>query len=294
MVSRALPRRVFVFGWLSLLAEILIIGTGGAVRLTGSGLGCPTWPTCVGSSIVSTPEMGIHGIIEFGNRTLTGLVGLLALAVLIVTWRYRKQRRALFVLALLPVLGVIAQALVGGVTVLTGLNPFIVGFHYVASILIVAICAAYLALAYTPAGPRVRSVPLGYAVLTHLLSVVLAVTIFIGVLTTGAGPHSGDDNAVRNGFDATLLSHLHAWPAYATFILAVLLLAWSIRSERSMLRWQLGLFAAIVVQIMVGLVQANTGLPIVLVGTHMVLAAVMAALMTVVVLRLKQPVPTAA
>ena len=279
-----------MFGWLSLLAEILIIGTGGAVRLTGSGLGCPTWPTCVGSSIVSTPEMGIHGLIEFANRTLTGLVGLLALAVVVVVWRYRKSRRDLFVLALLPVLGVVAQAIIGGITVLTGLNPFIVGFHYVASLVIVAICTAFLVRANSAPGPRVLAVPRPYAILTHLLSLFLAVTIFIGVLTTGAGPHSGDANVGRNGFDAWLLSHFHAWPAYLTFALASVLLAWSLRSERRMLRWQLALFGSIVVQILVGLVQANSGLPVLLVGIHMVLAAIMAALMTVVVLTLKTPI----
>ncbi|KTR84560.1 cytochrome oxidase assembly protein, partial [Microbacterium testaceum] len=79
-------RRVRVFAWLSFVAEVLIIGTGGAVRLTGSGLGCPTWPRCTADSLVNTPEMGIHGIIEFGNRTLTGLVGILALIVVVLVW----------------------------------------------------------------------------------------------------------------------------------------------------------------------------------------------------------------
>ena len=151
MVSRGavhadIDRRVRVAAWLSFLAEVLIIGTGGAVRLTGSGLGCPTWPTCTAESIVNTPEMGIHGFIEFGNRTLTGLVGILAIIVLVFVLKMRRERRDLFVLALVVVLGVVAQALVGGITVLTGLNPFIVGFHYVASVILVAVCAAFLRL----------------------------------------------------------------------------------------------------------------------------------------------------
>ena len=97
-------RRVRVAAWLSFLAEVLIIGTGGAVRLTGSGLGCPTWPTCTAESIVNTPEMGIHGFIEFGNRTLTGLVGILAIIVLVFVLKMRRERRDLFVLALVVVL----------------------------------------------------------------------------------------------------------------------------------------------------------------------------------------------
>ncbi len=92
-----------------------------------SGLGCPTWPRCTPDSLVNTPEMGIHGVIEFGNRTLTGLVGILAIAVVVLVWRMRHERRVLFVLSLVVLVGIVAQAVVGGITVLTGLNPFIVG-----------------------------------------------------------------------------------------------------------------------------------------------------------------------
>ena len=283
-------RRVRVFAWLSFLAEVLIIGTGGAVRLTGSGLGCPTWPRCTPDSLVNTPEMGIHGIIEFGNRTLTGLVGILALAVVVLVWRMRRERRALFVLSLIVLGGIVAQAIVGGITVLTGLNPFIVGFHYLASVALVTVCAAFLTLMYLPAGPRARAVPGWFAGLVHATTAVLAVTIVFGVLTTGAGPHSGDAAAVqRNGFDAEILEHVHAWPGYALFALtlAVVVAAWRLRLR--VRRWATALLAIEVVQIAVGLYQARNGLPEFAVGTHMVLAALTAAAMTVVVLRLKSP-----
>lgn len=287
-------RRVRVFAWLSFLAEVLIIGTGGAVRLTGSGLGCPTWPRCTPESIVNTPEMGIHGVIEFGNRTLTGLVGILALIVVVLVWRMRHERRALFVLSLVVLGGVVAQAIVGGITVLTGLNPFIVGFHYVASVSLVAVCAAFLVLMNAPAGPRSLAVPRWFAGLTHATTAVLALTIVFGVLTTGAGPHSGDADVARSGFDAEVLEHVHAWPGYALFALTLVLVVAAWRLRLPVRRWATALLAIEVVQIAVGLYQARNGLPELAVGTHMVLAALTAAAMTVVVLRLKTPDATPA
>ena len=286
------PRLLRVVAWLSFLAETLIIGTGGAVRLTGSGLGCPTWPTCTADSLVATPEMGIHGVIEFGNRTLTGLVGILALAVVILVWRMRRTRRDLFVLALIVLGGVVAQAIVGGITVLTGLNPFIVGFHYVVSLILVCVCAAFLVRLDEPGGARVRVVPAWYARLTHLTTGVLALTIAFGVLTTGAGPHSGDAAAGRNGFNAEILEHVHAWPGYALLALTVTLAVVAWRRGLPTRTWVGVLLAAETVQILVGLYQARNGLPELAVGVHMVLAALTAAAMTVVVLRLKAPAHT--
>jgi heme a synthase len=286
-------RRVRVFAWLSFVAEVLIIGTGGAVRLTGSGLGCPTWPRCTADSLVNTPEMGIHGIIEFGNRTLTGLVGILALIVVVLVWRMRRERRVLFVLASIVLAGIVAQALVGGVTVLTGLNPFIVGFHYIASVSLVAVCAAFLVLMSGPAGPRRLTAPRWFAGLVHATTGVLAVTIVFGVLTTGAGPHSGDAAAGRNGFDAEILEHVHSWPGYTLFALTVVVTVAAWRLRLPVRRWAIALLAVELVQIAVGLYQARNGLPEIAVGTHMVLAALAAAAMTVVVLRLKEPVAAA-
>lgn len=285
-------RRVRVAAWLSFLAEVLIIGTGGAVRLTGSGLGCPTWPTCTAESLVNTPEMGIHGVIEFGNRTLTGLVGILAIIVLVFVLRMRRARRELFVLAVAVVLGVVAQAIVGGITVRTGLNPFIVGFHYVASVILVAVCAAFLVLMRTPGGPRSRVVTRAHAAWAHATTAVLALTIFFGILTTGAGPHSGDADAGRNGFDAELLEHIHAWPSYALFALTIVLLGFAYRRRSELPRvfgWTLTVLGVELVQIAVGLFQARNGLPPVAVGIHMLLASLLAAAMTALILNLKQP-----
>ncbi|MEI3847460.1 MULTISPECIES: COX15/CtaA family protein [unclassified Microbacterium] len=292
-------RRIRVFAWLSFLAEVIIIGTGGAVRLTGSGLGCPTWPLCTADSLVPTPgiDEGIHSIIEFGNRLMTGVVGLIALAVLILLLKLRTRRRDLYVLAVVVVGGVAAQAIVGGITVLTGLNPFIVGFHYVASLALVCVTAAFLVRMSQPAGPRVLLVPRWHEVLAHATSLAMALTIAFGVLTTGAGPHSGDADAGRNGFDASILEHVHAWPGYALFALTVALLVAGRRSRTAaprLLRWTVVLLAVEFVQIGVGLYQARNGLPELAVGAHMVLAALAAATMTVVVLHLKAPERAAA
>ena len=184
--------RIRVFAWISFAVQTIIIGTGGAVRLTGSGLGCPTWPTCTPDSLVPTEELSYHSLIEFGNRMMTGVVGIVALVLFVLVWRIRRERRDLFVLAFIVGAGVVAQAIVGGITVWTGLNPFIVGFHYVSSLLLVCVCAAFIVRMDATPGPRELAVPGWYAGLTHATTGVLALTIVFGILTTGAGPHSGD------------------------------------------------------------------------------------------------------
>ncbi|MFD4420029.1 heme A synthase [Agromyces sp. NPDC058484] len=282
--------RIRVFAWLSFLAQTVIIATGGAVRLTGSGLGCPTWPTCTADSLVPTEELGYHSLIEFGNRLMTGVVGIVALVLFVLVWRIRRERRDLFTLAFIVGAGVVAQAVVGGITVWTGLNPFIVGFHYVSSLVLVCVAAAFIVRMKSTPGPRELTVPAWYAGLTHATTAVLALTIVFGVLTTGSGPHSGDAEAGRTGFDSELLEHVHAWPGYALFALTFVLLvaAWLLKLPT--LGWVGSLLAVELVQIAVGLYQARNGLPPLAVGVHMVLAALTAAAMTVVVLRLKRPV----
>ncbi|KDA06209.1 cytochrome oxidase assembly protein [Microbacterium sp. CH12i] len=343
----SLGRPLRVLAWLSFISEVIIIGTGGAVRLTGSGLGCSEWPLCTAESLVPTAEQGIHGIIEFGNRTMTGLVGIVAIAVLLLTlkaiggrrslfaalWfalggivagiacyvvamlvgvppfpffslglllvtiagavhslRITPERRDLGALAWIVLIGVIAQAFVGGITVLTGLNPLIVGFHYVSSLLLVCVTAAFLVRMRETPGPRVRTVPLWFAITSHVTGLALAVTIFFGVLTTGSGPHSGDVNVIRDGFDATILAHVHSWPGYILggLVLILTIAAWTLKLD--IRRWMLVLVAAIIVQIGVGIWQAREGLPELLVGIHMVLASLSAAAYTVMVLHLKKPV----
>ncbi|MFT2816294.1 COX15/CtaA family protein [Leifsonia sp. A12D58] len=280
--------RLRVIAWIYLAAQILLVGTGGLVRLTSSGLGCPTWPKCTDDSLVNTPEMGIHGIIEFGNRLLGVALGLVAIAAFIAILRVRKTRPDLFWLTLLAGLGIPAQAVIGGISVLTQLNPYVVGLHFVVSTVLVGLCTAFVQRTYATPGPRVSAVPRWYRIVTHLTSFVVAITVLVGIMTTGSGPHAGDADAPRNGLDSELLQHIHAWPAYTTFALTLVLVVAAFRLQLPTRLWVSLLLAVELVQIAVGLIQANLGLPAFLVGIHMVLACTLVAAMVAVILNLKQ------
>lgn len=284
-------RRVRFIAWASLVSQTLIVGTGGAVRLTGSGLGCPTWPKCTEDSFVSTPEMGIHGIIEFGNRLLTFVLVIIALLAFVSILRLRRERPELFRLTVALGVGIIVQALIGGITVLTGLNSWIVGLHYIVSAVLVALAAVYVYRVYRGRAASELAVPLGVRILAIATAVGVWVTVLIGIVVTGSGPHAGDASTPRNGLDSELLQHFHSWPAYVTFGLTLLLIAVAWRSGRApLLRWSLALLAVEGVQIAVGLAQARLGLPVILVGVHMVLACVLVAVMTAVVLTTRRSV----
>ena len=286
--------RIRAFAIATLVAQILIVGTGGAVRLTGSGLGCPTWPRCTDDSFVTTPEMGIHGIIEFGNRLLTFVLIAIAIVMFVLVLRIRRERRDLFVLALVIGLGIPAQGVIGGLSVLTNLNPYVVGLHFVLSVVLVVLSTVLVYRVY--AGPRGAraSVPLWYSALTHATSALVAITILVGIITTGSGPHAGDSGASRNGLDSELLQHVHSWPAYATLAATILLFVAALRVRHRRLARFTGILLAIeAVQVAVGLTQARLGLPEILVGTHMVLACCLAAAMTAVVLSLREPAASA-
>jgi heme a synthase len=284
--------RIRAIAWIYLTAQILLVGTGGLVRLTSSGLGCPTWPQCTADSLVNTPEMGIHGVIEFGNRLLGVALGLLAIAAFLSVLRLRRQRPDLFWLTLSAGLGIPAQAVIGGLSVLTQLNPFVVGFHFVVSVALVCLCTTfvfrvYAAVSVSPVPePSVPAAPRWYARVAWATAAFAGITILVGILTTGSGPHAGDADAPRNGLNPELLQHVHSWPAYATFLLTVILVAGALRLRLPVRGWTVLLFAVELVQIGVGLLQSNTGLPPLLVGIHMVLACALAAAVTAVLLHL--------
>ncbi|MEO5922044.1 MAG: COX15/CtaA family protein [Pseudolysinimonas sp.] len=278
-------RRIRVLAWLTLVTQVLIVGTGGAVRLTGSGLGCPTWPLCTEASLVATPEMGIHGGIEFGNRLLSIVVGIVAVA-LVIALLHMRARRDLFGPAVAILALTVLQGFVGGISVRVRLDPSVVGLHFITSVVLVVLATVLVFRAHRDArGPMV--VPRWYAGIVHLTSAAVAVTVVVGVLTTGSGPHAGDDVAARNGLDPQLLQHIHSWPAYMTFGLTLLLVAVALGRRLATVRpYAIGLLVVEVAQIIVGLTQARTGLPPLLVGIHMVLACVLVAAMTATVLSL--------
>lgn len=281
-------RRVRFIAWASLVSQTLIVGTGGAVRLTGSGLGCPTWPRCTAESFVATPEMGIHGVIEFGNRLLTFVLVIIAVLAFLAVLRMRRERPELLRLTVALGLGIPLQAVIGGITVLTQLNPWIVGFHFVVSAVLVALAVVFVHRVYR--GPTTGELLVSRRVqaLATATAVGAWITVLVGIVVTGSGPHAGDGGAARNGLDSEFLQHLHAWPAYVTFGLSVLLLAVALRlGVPTLRRAVVALVAVEVVQIAVGIAQARLGLPELLVGIHMVLACVFIAVVTLVLLTLR-------
>ncbi|MCE4024710.1 COX15/CtaA family protein [Microbacterium sp. Au-Mic1] len=285
--------RVRIAAWVSLILEVAIVGTGGAVRLTDSGLGCE-WPLCTPDSLFPTAAQSYHSLIEFGNRGLSFFVGLAAIAVIVLVSRLRSERRDLWIMSWIVFAGVLVQAVVGGILVIFQLHPNMVAFHYLVSLALVAVSAAFVVRMGQLRGARERAVPKGVAILVHVTSFVLALTVIFGVLTTGAGPHSGDPAVtLRNGFDATILEHVHSWPAYALFALTLTLLVIALTNSLAAIRNAvITLLAIELVQIAVGLYQARNALPPLAVGVHMVLAAILVAACTALVLRLKRPAAT--
>jgi cytochrome c oxidase assembly protein subunit 15 len=256
----------------NVVANVLIVVTGGAVRLTGSGLGCPTWPTCTDASLVPTRELAGHGVIEFGNRTLTFLLTITAIAVLVVVWR--SARRDLRGLAVLSFLGIPVQAALGGVTVLTGLNPWIVAGHFLLSMVLVAI-ATILWLRSTEPGVGRLVVRTPIPLLVTGIAVVTGAVLVIGTVVTGSGPHSGDPKAGRTGFDPELVSQLHADVVFLLVGLTVALLV-ALRATDSPGRVRRAARDLLIVELaqgVIGYVQYFTGLPIAVVLLHMLGAA---------------------
>ena len=333
------PARLRLYVWLSLATQILIVVTGGLVRLTASGLGCPTWPKCTDESLVSTPEMGIHGIIEFGNRLLTFVLLIVALLTFATIFRMHPQRKtliaptitffasvillvvslvALVALGMTPLvisvfavvfigvvvatlwfirksnqsaprwilvpsfglgLGIIAQAVVGGITVLTELNPWIVGLHFVISCFLIALASLMVFRAVPKELGEVA--PLS-SLLRWPIAVVSTVTILVGVVVTGAGPHAGDVDTPRNGLDLEIWQHYHSYPGY---LMAALVFVSLVAQARAKLSWSSYPFRTLALlmlvttaQAIVGVVQARLGVPAILVGIHMLGAAVLASL----------------
>ncbi len=283
-------RRVRVAAWVTLVVQVLIVVTGGAVRLTASGLGCPTWPKCTADSLVNTSEMGIHGVIEFGNRMLTFVLVIVAIAAFVLILRMRKQRRDLFWLTLVIGLGIPAQAVIGGISVLTQLNPYVVGFHFVVSIGIIVLSTVLVYRAYRGNAARTWSATPTLVWVAWLMALFQGTTIMVGILTTGSGPHAGDAAAPRNNLDSELLQHIHSYPAYIAVGLAVLLLVLTLVYKRVATRKAVvALISINSAQIVVGITQSRMGLPELLVGTHMFLACLVSAAVTLVLLTLRKP-----
>jgi cytochrome c oxidase assembly protein subunit 15 len=264
----------------SLVTNILIVITGGVVRLTASGLGCPTWPRCTEESFVPHGELGLHGAIEFGNRMVTFLLAAVAIATFVAAWKL--GRRPVVRLAFLLALGVPAQAVIGGVTVLTDLNPWIVAFHLLVSLAMIGVAVVLLRRLREGDGPAVPTVPGAVTWLVRSTFVAGWLVLYLGTVVTGSGPHAGDLDAPRNGLDPAALSQLHTDAVFlmlgltvgAVFALrAVGAPARAVRAAQVLLGIELA-------QGVVGFVQYFTDLPVVLVALHLLGAALVSAAMT--------------
>ncbi len=254
-----------------------IVVTGGAVRLTGSGLGCPTWPQCTPGSYTPVPHQAqgrLHSWIEFGNRLLTFvlIISIIAAVIGVIRWRreYREQK-ALLWLAGAQLLGVIAQIVLGGITVLTHLNPAAVGAHFLLSIILLA---ASLSLRQRMLQTtRVQASPTS-TILIRVLLGLTALVLTLGTVVTGSGPHAGDIQAHRYHLDPRTISWLHADTVIAlialTFALILLIKVSENESARSLLMRRATLFLFIcLAQGLIGYIQYFTGLPEALVAAHL-------------------------
>jgi cytochrome c oxidase assembly protein subunit 15 len=252
----------------SIVVNVLIVVTGGAVRLTGSGLGCPTFPSCGDGSLTPTTEFGAHGIIEFTNRQLTFVIVAVVVATLIAAWLDKREVK----LALLLAASIPAQALLGGLTVLTHLNPWLVALHFLLSIAIIAVAfVLWWRVSGHPAQPSGAAVRLGSQALAAVALAVLA----IGTVVTGSGPHAGDADTSgrvrRTGLDVGSMSQLHADVVMALIGLTVgfALLVKAAGGSSSLQRAAWVLLATELSQGLIGFVQYFMHVPAALVGLHM-------------------------
>jgi cytochrome c oxidase assembly protein subunit 15 len=261
-----------VFGLLVFL-QMAIVVTGGAVRITGSGLGCPTWPECTPGSYTPVPNQAegqVHAWIEFGNRLLTFVLLLGALIAFVIAIRVSKRavtKNRIRLLAALQLIGILGQGVLGGITVLTDLHPIPVASHFLLSVFLIA---GAISLRYEMVG-IVRQKADG--IVATLMPVLIWLTLFVivaGTIVTGSGPHAGDENAKRFGFSPRVVSWLHADLVIALVVLTLILWLITRVSRNKVIHRYISIFLLISLsQGLIGYVQYFTGLPEILVAAHL-------------------------
>lgn len=266
----------------NLVAQTGIVLTGAIVRLTASGLGCPTWPECVDGSISPTSEQteSWHKYVEFGNRLLTFALLLIALLAIVAIRQHNvaratsglTKRRSLTFLAVGSLVGIFAQAILGGITVLTGLHPLTVAAHFMVSIGLITVAQVLLTKAKEPDDtPVVSLVPTAIAVGMRVHIWLALSLLAVGTLVTGSGPHAGDSaEIVRLNFDERTISSIHADIVFLFVGLTIgLLIALSAtHSDAKIIRLAWIVLAICIVQGIIGYTQYFTGLPWALVSVH--------------------------
>jgi len=258
---------------LMVFTQSAIVITGASVRITGSGLGCSTWPECTPGSFTPTPdqpESPLHAWIEFGNRLLTFILLLNALLLMISI--LRNKRSELRILGLIQILGILAQGVLGGITVLTGLNPATVSAHFLLSIVLIAAALSLRQRAHGKTPTDIKLAPLTRR-LARITLALTALVIFAGTIVTGSGPHAGDDLAERFNLDPRMMSWIHADLVIALVGVTVAMLIAIRLGEAEITRSSWGVSARnfliiCLAQGLIGYTQYFTGLPELLVGVH--------------------------
>jgi len=252
----------------ALLAQVFITVSGAAVRLTGSGLGCSDWPTCESDRYVAPFEY--HAMIEFVNRTVTGLVSVAVILAVLGSLLRNPRRRDLTWLSLGLVGGVVAQIVLGGLTVLFELRPQFVIAHFVLSMILIWNAFVLHERSKYAQSPALPVVPRNVRILGRLLVVASAITIFTGTIVTGTGPHGGDENAKRLSFDITTVARIHSGTVWLFLALTIITLFVLHRTgaPRGVDRRAKYLVGAIVLQGAIGYIQYFNGVPPGLVIIH--------------------------
>jgi heme a synthase len=266
------PRTVRRAALGALVTGVVIVVTGGAVRLTSSGLGCPTWPQCTDTSLTATPAMGVHGAIEFGNRMLTYVL-CAAVGWAIITARSAKPRRhSLTRLGWAQFWLVMGNAVLGGIVVLVGLNPYSVAAHYLLTSALLAVATVMWQRSLEGDGAPRPLVGKAVVQLVWVLVAATALLICVGTVVTGSGPHAGDSSDVpRMPVSWESVSKLHADLAWVvvTLTFALWFLLKAVDAPAGPLRRTRELFLVLMAQGVIGYVQYFTHLPEALVGVHM-------------------------
>ncbi|MXQ67632.1 heme A synthase [Actinomadura rayongensis] len=300
-VWRPTPASLRLLALLGVLGNAVIVATGGAVRVTKSGLGCPTWPRCTGDSLVpagNPDHPALNMGIEFGNRLLTFVVLGVGVLVFVAALRLVPRRRDLVLLALAQPMSVVAQAVIGGIVVLTDLHPAAVALHFLVSPALLVFCVAlWVRTGEGDEKPRRLTGP-ALRVLTWALLAAAGAVLVAGTVVTGTGPHAGDAEARRWPFDIEEVARIHGELAWALVLLTVAVLGWAVRAKApaALRRRAAELLAVELAQGVIGYVQYFNGVPGPLVVAHMLGAVLLwiAALRVLFATRERGPVPVAA
>ncbi|MCX5364512.1 COX15/CtaA family protein [Streptomyces sp. NBC_00124] len=266
------PRTVQRAALAALVMSVVIVVTGGAVRLTGSGLGCPTWPKCTDDSLTATSAMGVHGVIEFGNRMLTYVLCAAVGWAIIAARSEKPYRRSLTRLGWAQFWVVMGNAILGGIVVLVGLNPYTVAAHFLLSTALIAVATVMWQRTREGDGESRPLVGKSVQQLVWFLVAASVLLIAVGTVVTGSGPHAGDSSEVeRMPLDWETVSKLHAVLAWivVTLTFALWFVLKAVDAPQGPLHRTRDLFLVLLAQGVIGYVQYFTDLPEILVGLHM-------------------------